>query len=347
MANTGNAPIFAVDNIADPGYSLQTRHNKVITIGDTHVFSNRIVNEVRLSGSRQYLLSEPAGYNINAPGQIGLPPIVPGTLYPRFEIGNDVLGNDIQVLGSSFGQLSQRGLTVGQLVDNVTVLLGRHTIKTGVDLRVNLRNNFQTGAVSGLYQFSRAMSGNPQDTTNTTGFGLATFLLGAVSNGNLASSLSRADGWWYYGAFVQDDFRIRPTLTLNLGARYDVIMAPTDRFDRYSNFNPTDVNPVTGTPGVLQYAGVDFGRRVYNTNYNNIGPRVGAAWDIAGDGRTVAARGIRDFLLPQRGLRVSRHAGVFGDDAVPITTGRRVSRIPAGGRAATDYPAVRKLAGAE
>ena len=197
LANTGNAPTFAVDNIADPGYSLQTRHNKAITIGDTHVFSNRIVNEVRLSGSRQYLLSEPAGYNIDAPGQLGLPAIVPSTLYPRFEIGNDVLGNDIQLLGSSFGQLSQRGLTVGQLVDNVTILSGRHTIKTGVDVRVNLRNNFQAGAVSGLYQFSRAMSGNPQDTTGTTGFGLATFLLGSVTNGNLASSLSRADGWWY------------------------------------------------------------------------------------------------------------------------------------------------------
>ena len=66
-ANTGNAPIFAVDNIADPGYSLQTRHNKSVTIGDSHVFSSRIVNEVRLSVSRQYLLSEPAGYNIDAP----------------------------------------------------------------------------------------------------------------------------------------------------------------------------------------------------------------------------------------------------------------------------------------
>ena len=52
IANTGNAPTFAVDNIADPGYSLQTRHNKAVTIGDTHVFSNRIVNEVRLSGRR-------------------------------------------------------------------------------------------------------------------------------------------------------------------------------------------------------------------------------------------------------------------------------------------------------
>ena len=73
------------------------------------------------------------------------------------------------------------GLTVGQLADNVSILWGRHTIKTGIDMRVNLRNNYQPGAVSGLYQFARAMSGNPQDTTGNTGFGLATFLLGAVS----------------------------------------------------------------------------------------------------------------------------------------------------------------------
>ena len=77
--------------------------------------------------------------------------------------------------------------------------------------------------------------------------------------------------------------------------RYDVITAPTDRFDRYSNFNPTEVNPVTGTPGVLQYAGVDFGRRAYDTNYNNIGPRAGFAWDIVGDGRTVVRAGYGIF----------------------------------------------------
>ena len=290
-ANTGNAPIFATDNIADPAYSLQTRHNKSVTIGDTHAFSGRVVNEVRLSVSRQYLLSAPAGYNINAPGQLGLPPIVPGTLYPRFEIGNDVMGSDVQALGSSPNQLSERGLTVGQLVDNVSIAWGKHTIKTGIDLRVNLRNNYQPGAVSGQYEFTRAMSGNPQDTSGSTGFGLATFLLGTVSRGNLNSALSRADGWWYYGAFVQDDYQVGPRLTLNLGVRYDVITAPTDRFDRYSNFNPTEVNPVTGTPGVLQYAGVDFGRRAYDTNYGNIGPRLGFAWDVTGDGRSVVRGG--------------------------------------------------------
>jgi hypothetical protein len=313
QANTGNPPIFSVDNIADPGYSLQTRHNKTITIGDTHVVSNRIVNEVRVAVSRQYLLSEPAGYNIDAPAQLGLPAIIPGTLFPRFDVGTDVLGFDVQSIGSSAGQYSQRGLTVGQLADNITIVSGRHTIKTGIDMRVNLRNNLQPGPVSGVFQFTRAMTGNPQDTSGTTGFGLATFLLGAVSGGSLNSSLARADGWWYYGAFVQDDYRILPTLTLNLGLRYDVITAPTDRFDRYSNFNPTEVNPVTGTPGVLQYAGVDFGRRAYDTNYNNIGPRAGFAWDIVGDGRTVVRAGYGIFYY---------HSAVF---EYPDTQGFSVS----------------------
>ena len=294
-ANTGNPAIFAVDNIADPGYSLQTRHNKTVTIGDTHAFSSGVINEVRLAVARQSLFSEPAGYNINAPQQLGLPPLVPGTLYPRFDIGNDIQGSDTQSIGSSSGQLSGRGLTVGQLTDSVSIVRGKHTIKTGIDIRVQLRNNYQPGAVSGQYSFSRAISGNPQDTTGSTGFGLASFLLGAVSGGAINSALSRADGFWYYGTFVQDDYRLSPRLTLNLGLRYDIITAPTDRFDRYSNFNPDAVNTVTGTPGVLQYAGVDFGRRAYDTNYDNFGPRAGLAWDVLGDGKTIVRGGYGVF----------------------------------------------------
>jgi outer membrane receptor protein involved in Fe transport len=289
--NTGNAAVFAVDNIGDPGLSLQNRHNKSVTISDTHAFSSRVLNEVRLSVARQYLLSEPAGYGIDAPGQLGFPAIIPTTLFPRLVVGSEVLGGDSREIGSSPGQLSVRGLTVGQLAEALTIVRGKHTVKTGVDLRVELRNNFQPGPVSGQFNFTRAMTGNPQDTSGTTGFGLATAMLGAVSGGMLDSPLSRADGWRYYAAFAQDDYRILPRLTLNLGLRYDIITAPTDRFDRYSNFNPSALNPVLGVPGVLQYAGVDFGRRVYDTNYDNVAPRVGFAYDVSGNARTIVRGG--------------------------------------------------------
>ncbi|MCA1561105.1 MAG: TonB-dependent receptor, partial [Acidobacteria bacterium] len=294
--NTGNPPIFALDNIADPRSSVQRRHNKSVTIGDTHAFSARLINEVRLSVSRQHLLSEPAGYNIGAPAQLGLPAIIPGTLFPRFNIG------DVQALGSAPDQLAVRGLTVGQLTDSVSLIWGKHTFKTGVDLRVHQRNNFQPIAVSGLFNFSRGLSGNPQDTSGNSGFGLATFLLGSVSGGSLTSPIARADGFRYYAAFVQDDYRLAPRLTLNLGLRYDLITAPTDRFDRYSNFDPDAINAVTGRPGVLQYAGVDFGRQAYDTNYRNFGPRVGFAFDVGGDARTIVRSGYGLFYYHSAGF---------------------------------------------
>jgi hypothetical protein len=287
--NTGNPPMFSADNIGDPRYSIQARHNKHLTIGDTHAFSSRLLNELRVSVARQFLLTEPAGYNVNAPAQLGLPPIIPGALFPRFAV------SDVIVLGSSADQLSQRGLTVVELADNVSIMWRKHTIKTGIDLRVHQRNNFQPGPISGQFDFSRAMTGNPQDTAGNTGFGLATFLLGSVSGGMLNTALARADAFNYYAAFVQDDYRIFPRLTLNLGLRYDVITAPKDRFDRYSNFNPDAINPITGAPGVLQYAGVDFGRQTYDTNYDNIGPRVGFAYDVFADGRTVVRGGYGIF----------------------------------------------------
>jgi outer membrane receptor protein involved in Fe transport len=214
----------------------------------------------------------------------------------------------------------------------VSIIWARHTNKTGVDLRVQLRNNFQPGPVSGQFEFMRATSGNPQETAGNTGFGLATFLLGSVSGGSLNSALARADGFRYYAAFVQDDFRIAPRLTLNLGLRYDVITAPTDRFDRYSNFNPTEVNPITGTPGVLQYAGVDFGRQAYDTNFNNLGPRAGFAYDVRNDGRTIVRGGYGIFYY---------HSAVF---EYPDTQGFSVS-TPFQSPLGTAFPAFQLSAG--
>ncbi len=119
--NTGNPPVFSADNIADPSSSLQTRNNKSLTIGDTHAFSSRVLNEFRFSVSRQYLLSEPAGFNVNAPGQLGFPAIIPNTLFPRLNIG------DVVALGSSADQLAVRGLAVGQITDTVSIIGGKHS----------------------------------------------------------------------------------------------------------------------------------------------------------------------------------------------------------------------------
>jgi hypothetical protein len=80
-----------------------------------------------------------------------------------------------------------------------------------------------------------------------------------------------------YSAFVQDDWRITPRFTLNLGLRYDLTTVLHDRDNRLASFNPA--------LGLVQ-EGVQI-PRIYNPDHNNFSPRVGFAWDLRGDGKTV------------------------------------------------------------
>ena len=203
--NTGNAPIFAVDNIADPRSSLQTRHNKSVTIG-RHAYVQQPRAE-RSAAVRS--ASVPVERARRVQHRRAAPDRVAGDRAWR-PLTRDSTSAMCRRSAARPDQLSQRGLTVGQLTNSLSIVWGKHTMKTGIDIRVHQRNNFQPGAISGQFDFSRAMSGNPQDTSGNTGFGLATFLLGAVSGGSLNSALARADGFHYYAAFVQDDYRMRP-----------------------------------------------------------------------------------------------------------------------------------------
>ena len=85
--------------------------------------------------------------------------------------------------------------------------------------------------------------------------------------------------------FVQDDWKVNPDLTLNLGLRYDIFTAPTERFDRQSNFDP-----VTRT---IQMAGPNApgGRDLANTDKNNFGPRIGFAYSGFKEDKTLVLRG--------------------------------------------------------
>ena len=95
---------------------------------------------------------------------------------------------------------------------------------------------------------------------------------------------------------MQDDYRVHPRVTLNLGLRYDVQMPLTDPFDRKLTFVPgarSQVSP-NAPEGLLFPGDPGVGRGIVKTDLNNIAPRLGMAWDVNGDGRTVvrAAGGI-------------------------------------------------------
>lgn len=282
--STSVIPTFSADNPMDPTAAFSISRNRQFVLGDTHTFSPTVLNEFRFSTTREFLLSKPSGYGKNVAQLIGLPPGHPTEIAPRFSIA------DAGYLGGDPSKLALRAQVTGGIFDTVTKVHGRHTLKVGADLRVVLDNNFQPGAIAGTFSFTRALSGDPQAPT-LTGFGPATFLLGAVSSGSLNVGIAKSDGYRYAAFFVQDDVKLTARLTMNLGLRYDYIGAPTERFDRYANFNPYAVNPLTGLPGVVEFAGKDFGRSIFEADRNDFGPRIGFAYDVAGSGRLVVRGG--------------------------------------------------------
>src|SRR5262249_21350370 len=87
---------------------------------------------------------------------------------------------------------------------------------------------------------------------------------------------TRADS---YAGFLQDDWRITPKLTLNVGIRYDLDQPRWETSNRQNSFNATAMNPVSNTPGIVTFSGRSGLTKFANdVDPNNVGPRVGFAW---------------------------------------------------------------------
>src|SRR5262249_30055852 len=139
--------------------------------------------------------------------------------------------------------------------------------------------NFTSGPTSGP---------SPANIDPNSGFGYASFYLGAASNAYIA--LPERLGWRvkYYAGFVQDDWKVGPKLTLNLGFRYEVPTPVTEAHSQQSFIDPTLPNPgAGGIPGAYVFAGSGPGRlgisTPQDTYHNSYGPRVGFAYQVRPD----------------------------------------------------------------
>jgi hypothetical protein len=157
-----------------------------------------------------------------------------------------------------------------QILEHVAILLGKHAFKFGGEIIRDTSDPFITMDAKGLIRFHD----------------LESFLTGSVNPGSLiqAGDPQRYLHDYSYAAFVQDDWRITPKLMLNLGVRYELTTVLKDRDSLLGNFDP---NATTG------FAQVGFGgfAAPFHGDHNNFSPRVGFAWDIRGDGKTVVRGG--------------------------------------------------------
>jgi len=164
---------------------------------------------------------------------------------------------------------------------------GRHAFKFGgelsldKDIQQTLLNNY------GTFTFNGVVSKNA----------LADFEIGLPSSLAQDAPVIGYTNTWYTAVFAQDDFRIHPRLTLNLGLRWDIQTPPTDAQDKESTYVAgvqSTVRP-TAPLGILFPGDAGFTRGIVSVPWNHISPRFGLAWDPFGDGKTAVRAGAGVF----------------------------------------------------
>jgi outer membrane receptor protein involved in Fe transport len=155
-----------------------------------------------------------------------------------------------------------------QFLEHVSVLRGKHAFKFGGEIIHNTAEPFITSNGRGRIRFSN----------------LSNFLKGSVRGGGniiLAGDPARHYHDSQYAVFLQDDWRVKPRLTLNLGLRYELTTVLADRDNKLGNFDPVR--------GLVQ---VGIGEAsAFNGDHKAFSPRLGFAWDVKGDGKTVIRGG--------------------------------------------------------
>src|SRR5262245_41576209 len=253
-----NVQYFDWDDVRAPKPTNQYQY----VLDNTNIINARMVNEVRLGFNRRYSSKSPVTEGQDWAKQLGLPNVSPQS-FPLFNIANITLptGSSVDV---------HEGLS---LQDNFTFIRGLHTFKTGFESLLTRMNTRVTAQLSGSYNFG----GTDFPFRNLTGNQFASFMLGAVSSATftqaLATSLPR---WWSHAGYFQDDWKVSPKLTLNLGIRWQYESPFSTKWGQQSQFSPTATDSLTGLQGALLHPKGLLAKR----DLNNFQPRLGFAYSL-------------------------------------------------------------------
>jgi hypothetical protein len=274
---------------------------QAFAFNDTHTFSPSWLNEVRVGYTYIKFFMTSIDYGGNLANQVGIPGINLNEVTSAFSQiqfengGSRNLGaNGNQPLITNLGNL--------QILDNVTHIRGAHTFKAGGSVTLRSREILNADNIVGQFFFNNAQTSNCAGratgcTVNAnTGHDVASFLLGTVrrKNRTLFDSETYMETRPEWAAYIQDDWRVSPRLTLNLGLRWDMFVPWVEENNRQSNYDPsTGLFVVASDDAVIN--GVKVGRYLQTYSKKDFGPRLGFAYDLSGDGRTTVRGGYGVF----------------------------------------------------
>jgi len=248
--------------------------NSNAQLSDYWTVSPRTLNEFRWGFMAEYDKLKPQTLNKGFPEKLGLK-FSKADVFPTINI------TDIYTLSQGLHANYQENQH--DISDVVTLIRGRHTIHLGGNLIYMIADSTAWGNINGAtlnFTGVYTAGSNVGTLASTTGVGYADFLIGYAKSWSASVSPQYAGRLRSPAAFIQDDFKVTPKLTLNLGLRW---MGTTGWWDRDGNarsFDPTVINPATGKPGAMWYGVTKANGRtaLQESKYNNWLPRLGFAY---------------------------------------------------------------------
>jgi hypothetical protein len=277
-----------------------------LALGWTWTASPTLINELRFGWMKYFVFDVPNGYGTSPAGDAGIPGLNLDKTYtsgmPYFNVQSP---NDAFQLGYALGvnqcncPLTQNERQY-QVIDNLTKTVGKHTLKFGADIRyaLNLRvpsDNHRAGELT----FAPGFTGNVPAAGQGVfgGIGLATYLLGDVSNftrfvSSSTDAQERQKRFFWYG---QDTWRMTPKLTLNIGLRWEMVFPETVN-------GPGNGATLNLSNGLMYVFGVGqvSSHGIQNMLWHNFAPRFGLAYQVT------------PKLVVRSGFGWSYDLGVFG-----------------------------------
>jgi hypothetical protein len=268
---------------------------RIFRVNHDYTFSPTVLLHSTYGYSRtvqQWFVPAQSGFasKVGFPGLTGDSDATPVIAFAAadFPIGGETSGSPTggMYFGMNQGKVNNGGQNnyTTEVSQGLTWIKGKHEFKMGWDLRRLETLAHDLAGTNGTYIFSRNETASPS-ATGTTGNSFASFLLGLPDTATAAATpvQDAQIRYQYYGFYFQDNWKVTPRLTLNLGLRYEVPInwyAPT-----MGSVSLTEPNPAANNyPGAYVFPGSGPNRlgvtRFWPTDFTNLGPRIGAAYQI-------------------------------------------------------------------
>ncbi|MCU1259440.1 MAG: hypothetical protein JWO80_2325 [Bryobacterales bacterium] len=299
-----------------------SRINWGTALDEVYTLSPTLILDVRANWTRFHESNAAPGDGVN-PASLGFPGYLAqysqfvGLPYMQFAGGCGANATAYQCIGMTGD--NDTPYDVFQLFGSIVKIRGNHSLKTGADIREYRESTFAHGNSDGTFSFNSNWTNNPSASTSSSPFGqdFAAFLLGLPSSGSFdlnTHSTTKSD---YYAFYLQDDWRARSNLTINMGLRWEHETPTVERYNRAVNgFDPKQANPIAAAaaaafaknpvaqlqqftvPGGLTFAG-SGSPNIYRSASSLWSPRIGFAWTPkALGGKTVLRSGFGIFVAP-------------------------------------------------